>query len=255
MQWIATATMADVPSEAGLPALLELPKLLGAVPVPLPGTNPDAAEVPTWIWILLVIAGTIATITDLRSMRIPNWLTLPLLGTGLCHGLLTAGVTGLGAALLGAAAAGVMFVVAYAMLGGGAGDAKLMLAFGSWLGLDASVTLVLAVTIVGFILAIGVVIFRNGIRDVPAVVFVGVLRTAGGLLLLRKGMMPSLPATTPAAGAGNTSPSGTDGPKTDQPGSSSSRPKGWLPYAPAILGGVILSWVYLALTGSGTAVH
>ncbi|MFM7260404.1 MAG: prepilin peptidase [bacterium] len=253
------------------------PDVLRPLSAPLAAAKATAAPVPAWIWILLILAGTVATVTDLRSMRIPNWLTLPLLGAGLCFALLTGGLSGFYGALGGAVAAGAMFIVAYAVLGGGAGDAKLMLACGAWLGVDASIILLLAVTIVGFVIAISVVIARGGIRDVPAVIGVGVLKTAGGLLLLRRNVMQggpksgagtspgSYPGSNPgsnpgsssrgaasaASVAGPTEPDPTSTPSSG-PGTTTGkphrpRPKGWLPYAPAILGGLICTWIYLGV--------
>ena len=181
-----------------------------------------------WVWVLLLVAGSIATVTDLRSMRIPNWLTLPLLGAGIAHGAWMGGFGGVGDSLAGAAIAGGIFLAAYALAGGGAGDAKLMMALGSWIGLDASVPLVLGVTAAGFVYAMIVTVARGSIRDVPIVIFHGLMMVRFGVARLLGGRLQ----TQPAAEANATA---------------SPRHRHWFPYAPAILVGTAATWWYLTL--------
>jgi prepilin peptidase CpaA len=84
-------------------------------------------------WPTLIVVG-IATFTDLRSRRIPNWLVLPFmfLGIGVStwmhgwHGLSQSG-GGIGMGLI---AFGPLFL----MGGMGAGDVKLCAAVGAWVG-------------------------------------------------------------------------------------------------------------------------
>lgn len=237
-----TFTIAQIPGGATLAFAFGKAEIMS-------GTPAGAPSVPVWVWILLVISGAIATVTDLQSMRIPNLLSLPLLVMGIGYATATCGVSGLSASLIGAAAAGGIFVLAYALLGGGAGDAKLMLAFGAWLGLDASVPVVVATTLVGCIVALSVVISRTGIRSIPGVVVVSILRTVGGLLLLRRAIfLGTMGVPTPSAAPSAEQPSaesaGSEGPET-KPEGGRRRPKGWLPYAPSILGGLILAWIYI----------
>jgi Flp pilus assembly protein protease CpaA len=133
--------------------------------------DPDPVEViPAWIWLLLIAAGVVASITDLRNTRIPNWLTLPLLAGGLLYAS-TQGLPAVGHAVAGMVTAGLFLVIAYILMGGGAGDAKLMLAFGSWLGFDASMILMLGVAITGFVQSVTIITFRGGLRDVPIAIF------------------------------------------------------------------------------------
>lgn len=190
--------------------------------------------VPAWVWILLIAAGLIATITDLRAMRIPNWLTFPLFLGGLAYGLATGGLPGLGLALGGAAIAGGIFIGAYIVAGGGAGDAKMMMALGAWLGVQPSVVLVLGVTIVGFVYAMIVTAIRGSIWDIPSVILHGLVVTRSGF---RKALTGRFLIHAP-----------------DQSGvlqePAKPRPKDWFPYAPAIFVGTIGSWWYWAKFGS-----
>jgi prepilin peptidase CpaA len=76
----------------------------------------------------------IAALTDFRTRRIPNWLTLAGFGAGLLAGFLSAGWSGLGAALLGGAAGFAVFFFIYVLGAMGAGDVKLMAAAGTFFG-------------------------------------------------------------------------------------------------------------------------
>jgi prepilin peptidase CpaA len=88
-------------------------------------------SIALWPTIAVVV---LATITDLRSRRIPNWLALPFLVLGLAVSGITHGWSGVGQSLLGIlAAAAVMGIFCY--LGGmGMGDLKLCAAVGAWIG-------------------------------------------------------------------------------------------------------------------------
>ena len=192
-------------------------------------TLPTVPPVPWWIWTVLLAACVVATATDLRSMRIPNWLTLPLLVAGITRGGLVGGLAGTGDAVAGAVFAGFVFIGAYIFAGGGAGDAKLMMALGSWLGLDPSVVLVITVTVSGFLLAMYLTVARGGLRDVPLMIFHGLLLNRVGFANLLSGK------------AGAASSRGLEEP------TSGKRPKHWFPYAPAILAGTAAACWYCSI--------
>jgi len=90
---------------------------------------------PHW-WIaaaLLVLLG-IAAWTDLRSRRIPNWLTATVALAGFTQSLLPFGWTTLLWAFVGMIAGFILTFLLYAVGGRGAGDVKLMAGIGTWLG-------------------------------------------------------------------------------------------------------------------------
>jgi prepilin peptidase CpaA len=119
-----------------------------------------------------------AALTDLRSRRIPNVLT----GSALLGGLLVAGWVGGIPGLLDSLAATLLlaspFVILFAVAHGGAGDAKLMGALGSWLGVVLGVATLFAVCLCGVILA---VVFASS-KGKLAVVLANLGGTARGLL-------------------------------------------------------------------------
>lgn len=84
-----------------------------------------------WWPTLAVLA--IATFTDLRSRRIPNWLVLPFLIAGLVVSGWLYGWSGLGHSAGGMALGGLLFGILALMGGMGMGDVKLCAAIGAWL--------------------------------------------------------------------------------------------------------------------------
>lgn len=95
-----------------------------------------------------------ATISDLKTRKIPNILTVTALGCGLAWQAIFHGWPGLADAAAGFAIGFGTFFVLWLTGGGGGGDAKLMAALGAWLGfrptlyvLFISTVLVLVITI------------------------------------------------------------------------------------------------------------
>lgn len=84
--------------------------------------------------IFLGVILMIASIEDVISLRIPNWVTLPGLAVGLSYFTLTRGYEGFLFSLIGALTGLGLLIVPYIIGGTGAGDVKLMGAVGSVLG-------------------------------------------------------------------------------------------------------------------------
>lgn len=112
---------------------------------------------PNWElvqWGVAVWASLAAAITDVRSGRIPNALTLPLWLTGLGAATYFGGLErfaeAVGASVLLASPYILLFIVGH----GGAGDAKMMGALGAWLGLRDGAVVLVSVAITGMILAV-----------------------------------------------------------------------------------------------------
>ncbi len=87
---------------------------------------------PVWIPALVLVGW--AGWWDLRSRRIPNWLTVPALGVGLAVNAIVAGWSGAKASLEGAGLALVLLLPVVLLRGLGAGDWKLSGALGALLG-------------------------------------------------------------------------------------------------------------------------
>jgi prepilin peptidase CpaA len=76
----------------------------------------------------------IATFTDIRSRKVPNWLTLPFMAAGPIVLFLVHGWHGLLASFYGWIVAVAVFGFLNWLGGMGMGDVKLMAAIGTWIG-------------------------------------------------------------------------------------------------------------------------
>ncbi|HEY7115147.1 MAG TPA: A24 family peptidase, partial [Tepidisphaeraceae bacterium] len=82
---------------------------------------------------LLVLMGW-AAVVDVRSRRIPNWLTGSMILAGLVQGAAGWSSVGVGPAVLGMLAGFGLTFVLFALGGMGAGDVKLFAGIGAWVG-------------------------------------------------------------------------------------------------------------------------
>ncbi|HSY37242.1 MAG TPA: A24 family peptidase [Acidobacteriaceae bacterium] len=105
-----------------------------------------------WWPTLIVLA--IATFTDLRSCRIPNWLVLPFLVAGVIASGWTNGWHGVGQSLLGICLGAVVLGFFCWMGGMGMGDMKLCAAVGAWIGPSQLLVALVVMGIAGGIMAL-----------------------------------------------------------------------------------------------------
>jgi prepilin peptidase CpaA len=129
-----------------------------------------------WPLLFLSAAMIVAAVIDAWKFKVPNWLTFPLVlsgwGFGLIHnlGLLTeTGVGGIGASLAATALGFALLLPVYAIGGMGAGDVKMQMGFGAWVGaffgLGEGLKVVLyafcAAAIIGGVLALLMIFVRR----------------------------------------------------------------------------------------------
>jgi prepilin peptidase CpaA len=110
--------------------------------------------VHSFAWWPTVIVVTVATVTDMRTRRIPNWLVLPFLFAGITASTWLLGWQGLGRSLMGLGLGLVLFGVMFFMGGMGAGDVKLAAAIGAWVGPTQLFLALLLTAILGGIMAL-----------------------------------------------------------------------------------------------------
>jgi prepilin peptidase CpaA len=164
-------------------------------------------------WWPTVIVLAIATCTDLRSRRIPNWLVFPFLLSGIVVSSWFYGWHGLGQSMLGIGLGALLFGVVAFMGGMGMGDVKLCAAIGAWVGVRQLVLALVLTGIVGGIMAVCWAIMGG---------FLGALFSGSGDLLFglkKRGMRPHPELVL-------------ENPATRK-----------LPYAPAIAIGTLLSFL------------
>lgn len=118
----------------------------------------DAGSIPSLVVLAAML--TIAIYMELKEKRIPNWLTLPGMASGLLFGYLH-GTTAFWFAL-GGLAIGFGFLFIFYVFGGlGGGDVKLMGAAGALMGADLIKPALVYTAFVGAILAAVMVIWRK----------------------------------------------------------------------------------------------
>jgi Flp pilus assembly protein protease CpaA len=84
--------------------------------------------------VLLVGVALASALFDLRSRRIPNWLTYGSIGLGLLVSFYSFGWLGIAGSLIGGLACGVIPLMLFAAGGLGGGDVKLFVALGTIAG-------------------------------------------------------------------------------------------------------------------------
>jgi prepilin peptidase CpaA len=110
---------------------------------------------------LAVALAVAAGVTDWRSRRIPNWLTVPGLLLGVAANTAANGVSGLKTSLLGAGL-GLLLLLPFVFLRSlGAGDWKLAGALGAFVGPGVLLDLLMGSIFVAGIMALGLVIYKR----------------------------------------------------------------------------------------------
>ncbi len=112
-----------------------------------------------------VVLAVIAGWTDLRSRRIPNWLTVPALLIGVAGSTALSGWGGLKSSLLGAGL-GLLLLLPFVLLRSlGAGDWKLAGALGAFVGRELLINLLLGSIFVAGLMALALIIYKGRIRQ------------------------------------------------------------------------------------------
>jgi len=112
-----------------------------------------------------VLLSLIAGWTDLRSRRIPNWLTVPGLLIGVAANTALGGWSGLKSSLLGAALGLALLLPLVLLRSLGAGDWKLAGALGAFAGPSLLVNLLLGSVFVAGVMAVVLIIYKGRIRQ------------------------------------------------------------------------------------------
>lgn len=114
---------------------------------------------------LAVALAVAAGVTDWRSRRIPNWLTVPGLLVGIAANALAGGWSGVKTSLLGAGL-GLLLLLPFVFVRSlGAGDWKLAGALGAFLGSAALIDVLMGSVFVAGIMALGLVIYKRRLKE------------------------------------------------------------------------------------------
>jgi prepilin peptidase CpaA len=105
-------------------------------------------------WWPTFIVLAVATFTDLRSRRIPNWLVIPFLLVGFAVSGTLHGWHGIVQSLAGLGVGALLFGLLHLMGAMGMGDVKLCAAIGVWIGPSQMLTALVLTGIAGGIIAL-----------------------------------------------------------------------------------------------------
>jgi prepilin peptidase CpaA len=161
---------------------------------------------PAIQWGTVLGASLVAAVSDARTRRIPNPLTGTVLAAGLVHAGIIGGLAGLADAFAACVLMALPFILLFAFAGGGAGDAKLMGALGSWLGLVYGTAALVAVCLSGVILGLACATLARRLGSVAT----SMTTLARGVVypFFGAGSLKDVPHLLPSVSEGQTMPYG-----------------------------------------------
>jgi prepilin peptidase CpaA len=140
-----------------------------------------SVTVPLVQWAAVGAVAAAAAVTDVRTGRVPNVLTLGAAAAALVFYGVSAGGSGLITSALGVVVGLSLFLPFFVLGGMGGGDVKLLAALGGWLGpigaVKAAVCAALAGGILAMVVALGGGYVREAFRNLSAMAWVW--RTVG----------------------------------------------------------------------------
>lgn len=111
-----------------------------------------------WGCFLMLIA---AFVTDLRTMKIPNWLTVPGMAGGVLFHALNGGWAGGWFAVKGAGIGFAVMLLLYLLRAVGGGDVKLFGAIGAWMGITLTLSMMMYSIIIAGCIGLLILIWRR----------------------------------------------------------------------------------------------
>src|SRR5579859_3737860 len=112
-----------------------------------------------------VLLAAVAGWTDLRTRRIPNWLTVPAFVVGIAVNTILNGREGLKSALLGALLGFGLLLPFYLLRSMGAGDLKFVVALGAFTGPGRLVDVLIGSVFVAGAMALILVIYKRRLLE------------------------------------------------------------------------------------------
>ena len=125
---------------------------------------------PVWMVTITLI---VAAVIDGLQLKVPNWITFPLVLSGWAFSAVAFGWAGIGWSLVGTVIGLALLLPLYSIGGMGAGDVKLLAGVGAWMyvmldaaGSEVGTTAAMGYSfalsaVIGMVLAIGMVLVRR----------------------------------------------------------------------------------------------
>jgi prepilin peptidase CpaA len=121
-------------------------------------------QLPVSLALILVALVLTAAIWDLKSRRIPNWLSLAGIIFGIALNSFLYGFTGFKESLEGMATGFGIYFVLYLVRAMGAGDVKLMAAVGAFVGPGNWFFIFMITAILGGVIGLAILVWRKRLR-------------------------------------------------------------------------------------------
>lgn len=112
------------------------------------------------VWLVTVVL-VVAAVIDGWMLKVPNWITFPMIVSGWAYSGFAYGWEGLWGSLLGTAVGLALLLPAYAIGGMGAGDVKLLAGVGAWMWAANTFYAFCVSAVVGAAIAVGMVLYRR----------------------------------------------------------------------------------------------
>lgn len=121
-------------------------------------TSPFGAHWHTW---LVTVVLVVAAVIDGWKLKVPNWITLPMIVAGWAFNMYVGGWAGVGWSLLGTVVGLGLLLPLYAIGGMGAGDVKLLAGIGAWALPETTFYAFCWSAIIGGVIAVAMVLLRR----------------------------------------------------------------------------------------------
>lgn len=120
-----------------------------------------AAIVANWpVW-FVTFALIVAAVIDGFELKVPNWLTFPMIISGWVYSVVAFGWEGIGWSLVGTLLGLALLLPAYLIGGMGAGDVKLLAGVGAWMHAMHVFYAFCLTAVFGAVIAIGMVLAKK----------------------------------------------------------------------------------------------
>jgi len=113
---------------------------------------------PIWFVSFVLV---VAAVIDGWKLKVPNWITFPLIIAGWSYSFVAFGWAGLGWSLVGTLVGLALLLPAYAIGGMGAGDVKLLAGVGAWVWGTVTFYAFCLSAIVGGVIAVAMVLYKR----------------------------------------------------------------------------------------------
>lgn len=121
--------------------------------------NSLAEHWPVWLLSVTLIVGAVI---DGYALKVPNWLTYPMILSGWIYSFAAMGWEGLGMSLMGTMIGLALLLPAYCIGGMGAGDVKMLAGVGAWVYGEHTFYAFCVSAVLGAIMAVVMVVARGG---------------------------------------------------------------------------------------------